>query len=150
MTLTLKQMQDLGMNQYFSDKEVDKQISKALEEQSKAVEKQNCFVYTDIVNYAKEETLEYVIVNGGIYSYKHNGKNVKLSVLTQDDLLLLANIDNLNEQGIEYNLPTKYKFHCMLANGNRLFVRAKDYIEAQDIVNSLLGNNLYKVSSSKI
>lgn len=143
MTLTLKQMQDLGMNQYFSDKEVEKQISKALEEQAKAVA-------TDIVNYAKETTLEYVIVNGGVYSYKHNGKNIKLSVLTQDDLSLLENIDNLNEQGIEYNLPTKYKFHCMLANGNRLFVRAKDYIEAQTIVDELLGSKLYKVSCSKI
>lgn len=143
MTLTLKQMQDLGMNQYFSDKEVAKQISKALEEQ-------NNFITTDIINYAKEETLEYVIVNGGVFNYKHNGKNIKLSVLTQNDLSLLDNIDNLNQQGIEYDLPTKYKFHCMLANGNRLFVRAKDYIEAQDIVNSLLGKNLYKVSSSKI
>ena len=136
-------MQDLGMNQYFSDKEVEKQISKALEEQAKVVA-------TDIVNYAKEETLEYVIVNGGVYSYKHNSKNIKLSVLTQNDLSLLENIDNLNEQGIEYDLPIKYKFHCMLANGNRLFVRAKDYIEAQAIVDELLGSKLYKVSCSKI
>ena len=143
MTLTLKQMQDLGMNQYFSDKEVAKQILKALEEQSKVVA-------TDIVNYAKETTLEYMIVNGGTYSYKHNGKKVKLSVLTQDDLALSDNVDNLNEQGIEYDLPTKYKFHCMLANGNRLFVKAKDYIEAQAIVDKLLGSKLYKVSCSKI
>lgn len=143
MTLTLKQMQDLGMNQYFSDKEVAKQIANALEEQAKVVA-------TDIVNYAKEETLEYVIVNGGVYSYKHNGKNIKLSVLTQNYLSLLDNVDNLNEQGIEYNLPTKYKFHCMLANGNRLFVRAKDYIEAQAIVDELLGSKLYKVNCSKI
>ena len=143
MTLTLKQMQDLGMNQYFSDKEVEKQISKALEEQAKVVA-------TDIVNYAKETTLEYVIVNGGVHSYKHNGKNIKLSVLTQDELSLLDNVDNLNEKGVEYNLPTKYKFHCMLANGNRLFVRAKDYIEAQAIVDELLGSKLYKVSCSKI
>lgn len=143
MTLTLKQMQDLGMNQYFSDKEVAKQIANALEEQAKVVA-------TDIVNYAKKETLEYVIVNGGVCSYKHNGKNVKLSVLTQNDLSLLDNVDNLNEQGIEYDLPTKYKFHCMLANGNRLFVRAKDYIEAQTIVDELLGSKLYKVSCSKI
>jgi len=35
MTLTLKQMQDLGMNQYFSDKEVAKHITKALQEQEK-------------------------------------------------------------------------------------------------------------------
>lgn len=143
MTLTLKQMQDLGMNQYFSDKEVAKQIANALEEQAKVVA-------TDIVNYSPESTLEYVIVNGGAYSYKHNGKNIKLSVLTQNDLSLLDNVDNLNEQGIEYDLPTKYKFHCMLANGNRLFVRAKDYIEAQAIVDELLGSKLYKVSCSKI
>ena len=150
MTLTLKQMQDLGMNQYFSDKEVDKHITKALQEQAKVVAQQNNFVATDIVNYAKEETLEYVIVNGGVYSYKFNGKNIKLSVLTQNDLLLLDNVDNLNEQGIEYDLPTKYKFHCMWANGNRLFVRAKDYIEAQAIVDEVLGSKLYKVSCSKI
>ena len=136
-------MQDLGMNQYFSDKEVEKQISKALEEQAKVVA-------TDIINHAKEETLEYVIVNGGVYSYKFNGKNIKLSVLTQNELNLLENIDNLNEKGVEYDLPTKYKFHCMLANGNRLFVRAKDYIEAQAIVDELLGSKLYKVSCSKI
>jgi len=139
MTLTLKQMQDLGMNQYFSDKEVAKHITKALQEQEKLVE-----------DTPKIVTLDDVLTYGGVYSYKHNGKNIKLSVLTQDDLSLLDNIDNLNEQGIEYDLPTKYKFHCMLANGNRLFVRAKDYIEAQTIVDELLGSKLYKVSCSKI
>ena len=139
MTLTLKQMQDLGMNQYFSDKEVEKHITKALQEQEKLVE-----------DTPKIITLDDVLTYGGVYRYKHNGKNIKLSVLTQDELSLLENIDNLNEQGIEYDLPTKYKFHCMLANGNRLFVRAKDYIEAQDIVDELLGSKLYKVSCSKI
>ena len=139
MTLTLKQMQDLGMNQYFSDKEVDKHITKALQEQEKLVE-----------DTPKIVTLDDVLTYGGVCNYKHNGKNIKLSVLTQNDLSLLENIDNLNEQGIEYDLPTKYKFHCMLANGNRLFVRAKDYIEAQDIVDDLLGSKLYKVSCSKI
>lgn len=139
MTLTLKQMQDLGMSQYFSDKEVDKHITKALQEQEKLVE-----------DTPKTLTLDDVLTYGGVHSYKHNGKNIKLSVLTQDELSLLENIDNLNEQGIEYDLPTKYKFHCMLANGNRLFVRAKDYIEAQTIVDELLGSKLYKVSCSKI
>ena len=139
MTLTLKQMQDLGMNQYFSDKEVDKHITKALQEQEKLVEDAHKIV-----------TLDDVLTCGGTYSYKHKGKNIKLSVLTQNDLSLLDNVDNLNEQGIEYDLPTKYKFHCMLANGNRLFVRAKDYIEAQAIVDELLGSKLYKVSCSKI
>ena len=139
MTLTLKQMQDLGMNQYFSDKEVAKHITKALQEQENLVE-----------DTPKIVTLDAVLTYGGTYSYKHNGKNVKLSVLTQDNILLLDNIDNLNESDISYNLPTKYKFHCMLANGNRLFVRAKDYIEAQDIVDELLGSKLYKVSCSKI
>ena len=139
MTLTLKQMQDLGMNQYFSDKEVDKHITKALQEQEKLFE-----------DTPKIVTLDDVLTYGGAYSCKHNGKNIKLSVLTQDELSLLENIDNLNEQGIEYDLPTKYKFHCMLANGNRLFVRAKDYIEAQAIVDELLGSKLYKVSCSKI
>ena len=139
MTLTLKQMQDLGMNQYFSDKEVDKHITKAIQEQEKLVE-----------DTPKIVTLDDVVTYGGTYSYKHNGKNIKLSVLTQNELSLLENIDNLNEQGIEYDLPTKYKFHCMLANGNRLFIRAKDYIEAQAIVDELLGSKLYKVSCSKI
>lgn len=139
MTLTLKQMQDLGMNQYFSDKEVDKHITKALQEQEKLVE-----------DTPKIVTLDDVLTYGGAYSYKRNGKNIKLSVLTQNDLSLLDNVDNLNEQGIEYDLPTKYKFHCMLANGNRLFIRAKDYIEAQAIVDELLGSKLYKVSCSKI
>ena len=139
MTLTLKQMQDLGMNQYFSDKEVAKHITKALQEQEKLVE-----------DTPKIVTLDDVLTYGGVYSYKHNGKNIKLSVLTQNDLSLLDNVDNLNEQGIEYDLPTKYKFHCMLANGNRLFVKAKDYIEAQAIVDELLGSKLYKVSCSKI
>ena len=132
-------MQDLGMNQYFSDKEVEKHITKALQEQEKLVE-----------DTPKIITLDDVLTYGGVYRYKHSGKNIKLSVLTQDELSLLENIDNLNEQGIEYDLPTKYKFHCMLANGNRLFVRAKDYIEAQAIVDELLGSKLYKVSCSKI
>ena len=132
-------MQYLGMNQYFSDKEVEKHITKALQEQEKLVE-----------DTPKIITLDDVLTYGGVYRYKNNGKNIKLSVLTQDELSLLDNVDNLNEQGIEYNLPIKYKFHCMLANGNRLFVRAKDYIEAQDIVDELLGSKLYKVSCSKI
>ena len=139
MTFTLKQMQDLGMNQFFSDKEVEKHITKALQEQEKLVE-----------DTPKIVTLDDVLTYGGNYSYKHNGKNIKLSVLTQNELNLLENIDNLNEKGVEYDLPTKYKFHCMLANGNRLFVRAKDYIEAQSIVDELLGSKLYKVSCSKI
>lgn len=139
MTLTLKQMQDLGMNQYFSDKEVAKHITKALQEQEKLVEEAPKIV-----------TLDAVLTYGGVYNYKHNGKNIKLSILTQDEISLLDNVDNLNEQGIEYDLPTKYKFHCMLANGNRLFVRARDYIEAQAIVDELLGSKLYKVSCSKI
>ena len=33
MTLTLKQMQDMGMSAFFSDKEIEKQIQQALNEQ---------------------------------------------------------------------------------------------------------------------
>lgn len=139
--LTLAKMQQLGLHKWMSSMEIEKAIFKALQNQKESL----CNIEEVVV-----KNLDDVLVTGGESSYKVGKKAYKLSVLTPTELISIDNIDNLNEAGIEYYLPTKYKFHCMLANGNRLFVRAKDYIEAQDIVNSLLGNNLYKVSSSKI
>ena len=139
--LTLAKMQQLGLHKWMSSVEIEKAICKALQNQKESL----CNIEEVVV-----KTLDDVLVAGGEFSYKVGKKAYKLSVLTPIELISIENIDNLNEQGIEYDLPIKYKFHCMLANGNILFVRAKDYIEAQDIVDDLLGSKLYKVSCSKI
>ena len=139
--LTLAKMQQLGLHKWMSSVKIEKAIFKALQNQKESL----CNIEEDVV-----KNLDDLLVAGGEFSYKVGKKSYKLSVLTPTELISIENIDNLNEQGVEYDLPTKYKFHCMLANGNRLFVKAKDYIEAQAIVDELLGSKLYKVSCSKI
>ena len=60
-------------------------------------------------------------------------------MLTYQDLNLIDNSSIYKDDGIEYGLPTKYKFSCRIANGNMLTVKAKDYTTAQNVVNDIVG-----------
>lgn len=139
--LTLKQLESLGVDKYMSTQELDKAITKALQEQQKSLE----------VGEQKEEplTLDEILVNGGCIKHKLNGKKYSISVLTPEDMHLLDNIENNVESGVEYkDIPQKYKFHTRTALGNYLFIKCKDYTEAQKVVDDVLGVGLYKVSGS--
>lgn len=137
--LTLKQLESLGVDKYMSTQELDKAISKALQEQQKSLE-----VVLD-----EQQTLDEILVYGGCIKHKLNGKKYSISVLTPEDMHLLDNIENNVESGVEYkDIPPKYKFHTRTALGNYLFVKCKDYTEAQKVVDDVLGVGLYNVSGS--
>lgn len=136
--LTLKQLESLGVDKYMSTQELDKAINKALQEQQKSLEGE-----------IKTPSLDEILVYGGCIKHKLNGKKYSISVLTPEEMHLLDNIENNVESGVEYKgIPPKYKFHTRTALGNYLFVKCKAYMEAQKIVDDVLGVGLYKVSGS--
>lgn len=140
--LSLKQLESLGISKYMSNQELEKSIANALKEQQKCLE----------IGEQKEAlvTLDYVLVHGGLFTYILNKKKYKINVLTKDDMQLLDNIENLIEEGIEYDIVKPYKFHCLTAHDTYLTVKAKDYTEAQMLIDNILGKGLYKVSASKL
>ena len=145
MTLTLKQMQDMGMDVFFSDKEIDKQIQQALDKQKLALDFLSLKTKQSKI---EQHSLDYILTNGGKVKHTLDGVKYSISVLTPQDLELLDNKDFYKEDGIEYELPTKYKFSCRVANGNTLTVKAKDYTTAQKVVDDIVGAPLYRVSCS--
>lgn len=145
MTLTLKQMQDMGMDTFFSDKEVDKQIQQALDEQKLSLK---FYEINDSQTKEEQYSIDHILTYGGKVKHTLNGVKYSISVLTPQDLELIDNKGVYKEDGIEYDLPTKYKFSCRIANGNHLSVKAKDYITAQKVVDDIVGGQLYRVSCS--
>ena len=139
--LSLKKIQSLGMSKYMSAQEIEKSISKALLEQEQLLNQ-------------KEDNgidLDYILLHGGNFTHKLDGKSFSCSVLTPSDIQLLSNIENDIEQGIEYSdLPVKYKWYVRTANNNFLCIKARDIKIAQKVVDSVLGKDLYSVSSSHI
>ena len=140
--LSLKQMQDTGISGYFSNKELDKQI------QAKLLEQQQALAATTAEPAKKAMTLNEILSKGGQYTYRFEGKKYKLSVLTPKDINVLDNIDNFNEEGLDYKRPAVYKFHLTTALGNRLYVQAKTHSIAQSIVDTIFGKGYYRISSS--
>ena len=140
--LSLKQLESLGISKYMSNQELEKNIANALLAQQKCLE----------IGEQKEEplTLDYVLLHGGLFTYTLNKKKYKINVLTKDDIQLLDNIENLIEEGIEYDIVKPYKFHCLTSHDTYLTVKAKDYTEAQMLIDNILGKGLYKVSASKL
>lgn len=138
--LSLKQMQDSGLAGFFSDKERNKQIQEKLSEQVAAL------TPSPVVKEA--QTLNEVLGAGGEYSYRFEGKKYKLSVLTPEARNALDNIDNYNEEGLNYKRPAVYKFHLTTALGNTLYVQAKTHALAQAVVDSIFGKGYYRISSS--
>ena len=144
--LTLQQMEKLGIGAYMSDKEVQKAIDKALEEQKELIANDS---HKDVFDDLR--TTDEILVQGGLFNWKLGDRTVRCSVLTPQDMQLLNNISNDVEQGVEYKeLPIKYRYHVKTALGNYLFIKAKSYDEAKKVVDSILGVGLYSPSASNI
>ena len=141
--LTLQQVEKLGLSKWMNEKERDKAIEKALEEQQEALN-------TQTAETPKEVTLETVLRDGGLFTYVLNNKKYKLNVLTKNDMNLLDNSSNYLEDGIEYNIVKPYRYHCKNSHDNYVTLQSKTYEEAQKVVDSIYGNGVFLVSASKL
>ena len=140
--LTLAQMQSSGINKWMSDKEIEKTLSKALEEQQQSLDspQQN--------TKPKEITLAEVLKDGGLFTYSLSGKKYKLNVLTKEDIHILDNSGNYVEDGIEYDIVRPYRYSIRNSHDNYVTVKAASYDEAQSIIDDIYSKGLYKVSCS--
>ena len=117
----------MGFKKQLEDKATDEKIAKMLAEQS------------DILNkgvikqpYPKKWFDESVLSNGGNTHYKLNNKWYRISVDSKSD--------------VEY---TQFKFHTTTALGYVLYISAKTYKDAQDVVDDIFGKKgLYLVSAT--
>lgn len=139
--LTLAQIQSLGINKWMSDKEIEKTLSKALEEQQ---------AYLNADKVTKEQTLEDVLRDGGDYLLKFEGKKYRIRVLTKHDMNLLDNASNFVEQGIEYDIPKPLRYHVKTAMDNYCTLSAKTYDEAQKVIDFIFNKSVYVVSGVKL
>ena len=142
--LSLKQLQDLGVNNFMSDKEIEKTLTKALESQQKFLDSP----HQD--NKPKEVTLDDVLKDGGLFTYSFNGKKYKLNVLTKPDMNILDNSSNFVEDGIEYDIVKPYRYHCKNSHDNYVTIKASSYDEAQSIIDDIYSKGIYKVSASTL
>ena len=137
--LSLKQMNDFGIGNFMSDKEVERAIAKALEQQQTALTTEKVI---------KEKTLEDVLKDGGLFTYSFNGKKYKLNVLTKADMNILDTSGNYDEDGVEYDIVRPYRYHCKNSHDNYVTVKASSYDEAQNVIDNIYSKGLYKVSAS--
>ena len=144
--LTLQQMEKLGLSKWMNEKEREKAIEKALEEQLASLDTQG--VEQTKPDTSTSFTLEEVLVSGGLFTYTLNGKKYKLNVLTKSDLAILDNIENNAEAGIEYDITKAYRYHIRNSHDHYVTVKAKSYEEAQQVIDSIYSKGLYKVSCS--
>ena len=142
--LSLKQLQDLGVNNFMSDKEIEKTLTKALESQQKFLDspKQD--------NKPNETTLDDVLKDGGLFTYSFNGKKYKINVLTKSDMNILDNSSNYVEDGVEYDIVKPYRYHCKNSHDNYVTVKASSYDEAQSVIDNIYSKGLFKVSASAL
>ena len=116
-----------AVKKQLEDKATDEKIAKMLAEQSDilnkvAVKQQSPKRWFD----------ESVLSNGGNTHYKLNDKWYRISVDSKSD--------------VEY---TKFKFHATTALGHVLYISAKTYKDAQDVVDGIFGKKgLYLVSAT--
>lgn len=110
-------------------------ISKLLKEQSKMLKKLSNEKFFD----------ESVLSEGGATHFKLNGKWYAVSVLSLEDLTALE-----DEELVCEDIPQKYKFHIRNAFGDYVFVKARDYKDAQDVIDAMFGKGRYKVSASNV
>ena len=140
--LTLKQMQEVGIDKWMNDQEIVKQLSQALEEQQ------------SLLNTAPKKkgelTLDEVLRDGGATVYSHNDNKYRISVLTPDQVQVYDNLNSYMEQGYEVSLPPLYKFHIRTSLGNLFTIKCATYQIAQDVVDEVFGKSRYKVSASKL
>ena len=144
--LTLQQMEKLGISKWMNEKEREKAIEKALEEQLASLDTQG--VEQTKPHTPSSLTLEKVLVSGGLFTYTLNGKKYKLNVLTKSDLAILDNVENNTEAGIEYDITKAYRYHIRNSHDHYVTVKAKSYEEAQQVIDSIYSKGLYKVSCS--
>lgn len=117
----------MGFKKQLEDKATDEKIAKMLAEQSDILNK----------NVAKQPKPkkwfdESVLSDGGNTHYKLNDKWYRISVDSKSD--------------VQY---TQFKFHTTTALGYVLYVSAKTYKDAQDVVDDLFGKKgLYLVSAT--
>mgnify|MGYP003494962239 FL=1 len=117
----------MGFKKQLEDKATDEKIAKMLAEQSDIL----------IKNTSKEAKVkkwfdESVLSNGGNTHYKLNDKWYRISVDSKSD--------------VEY---TQFKFHTTTALGYVLYISAKTYKDAQDVVDDIFGKKgLYLVSAT--
>ena len=137
--LSLKQLQELGVHNFMSDKEIEKALSKALEQQQVALNTEQV---------VKEKSLDEVLRDGGDYLLKFEGKKYRIRVLTKEDMNLLDNASNFVEQGVEYDIPKPLRYHVKTAMDNYCTLSAKSYDEAQKVIDFIFTKNVYKVSCS--
>ena len=116
----------MGFKKQLEDKATDEKIAKMLAEQSDILNK-----HTSKPK-AKKWFDESVISNGGNTHYKLNDKWYRISVDSKCDA--------------EY---TQFKFHTTTALGYVLYISAKTYKDAQDVVDDIFGKKgLYLVSAT--
>lgn len=144
--LTLQQMEKLGLSKWMNEKEREKAIEKALQEQLASLDIQG--VEQTKPHTPTSLTLEEVLVSGGLFTYTLNGKKYKLNVLTKSDLAILDNIENDVEAGVEYDITKAYRYHIRNSHDHYVTVKAKSYEEAQQVIDSIYSKGLYKVSCS--
>ena len=142
--LSLKQLQDLGVNNFMSDKEIEKTLTKALDSQQQLLDSPQQDTKP------KETTLDGVLKDGGLFTYYYNSKKYKLNVLTKSDMNILDNSSNFVEDGIEYDIVKPYRYHCKNSHDNYVTVKASSYDEAQSIIDDIYSKGLYKVSASAL
>ncbi|MEG0407448.1 MAG: hypothetical protein RR623_01120 [Bacilli bacterium] len=119
----------MGFKKQLEDKATDEKIAKMLAEQSDILNKG---VSKDTKAKPKKWFDESVLSNGGNTHYKLNDKWYRISVDSKSD--------------VEY---TQFKFHTTTALGNVLYISAKTYKDAQDVVDGIFGKKgLYLVSAT--
>ena len=115
-----------AVKKQLEDKATDEKIAKMLAEQSDILNK-----HTSKTK-AKKWFDENVLSNGGNTHYKLNDKWYRISVDSKSD--------------VEY---TQFKFHTTTALGYVLYISAKTYKDAQDVVDDIFGKKgLYLVSAT--
>ena len=142
--LSLKQLQDLGVNNFMSDKEIEKTLTKALESQQKFLDSPK----PD--NKPNETTLDDVLKDGGLFTYSFKGKKYKINVLTKSDMNILDNSSNYVEDGVEYDIVKPYRYTIRNSHDNYVTIKAISYDEAQSVIDNIYSKGLYKVSSSAL
>ena len=117
----------MGFKKQLEDKATDEKIAKMLAEQSDILNKHVAKSVTP-----KKWFDESVLSSGGNTHYKLNDKWYRISVDSKSD--------------VEY---TQFKFHTTTALGYVLYISAKTYKDAQDVVDDIFGKKgLYLVSAT--
>lgn len=119
----------MGFKKQLEDKATDEKIAKMLAEQSDILNKDTS---KESKPKAKKSFDESVLSNGGNTHYKLKDKWYRISVDSNSD--------------VEY---TQFKFHATTALGHVLYISAKTYKDAQDVVDDIFGKKgLYLVSAT--